>query len=165
MTDNRVFRTAVAEDAQGIAEVHATSWRETYTGSLPNDTLAQFDTAFRLRHWTRLLGTSPPWVFTCLIDGEVTGFSSVKPLEGAVCELNCLYVLKSGHGKGIGRKLFEMAAAKAKASGFDELCLWVLLGNPAAAFYEKMGCRFIANETVQIAERPVAVSRYRRNLG
>lgn len=50
------YRLATAEDAAAIGELHVMSWRETYTGLLPQEMLASLSADSRAAMWTVVLG-------------------------------------------------------------------------------------------------------------
>ncbi len=77
-------------------------------------------------------------VMVAEIDGRVTGFAHLKPLDhpDAVC-LEDLFIEPDAQGKGVGRVLFDWALAMAAERGYDWL-EWESDPN-AAGFYEKMG--------------------------
>lgn len=56
-----------------------------------------------------------------------------------------LYVLAEFQSRGIGRALFKQVEADANEKG-KRLRTWVLKGNKAAAFYEKMGLKLCRSE-------------------
>lgn len=62
--------------------------------------------------------------------------------EGAIADLDLLFVDPPAIGTGVGRALFTDAAARARRQGCRALT--VLADPHAAAFYERMGCRFVA---------------------
>jgi ribosomal protein S18 acetylase RimI-like enzyme len=53
-------------------------------------------------------------------------------------------------GRGIGRLLFEEVVRRLRAEGFDSMMLWVLAGNPARRFYERMGGKPVRTQTITI---------------
>ena len=143
-TDGAAVRPAAGFDVPGIAWVHVQSWRETYTGLIPQEILDAQQVEARERQWWHMLESPRHGVFVADTSGDVhdvIGFSSVGPSEDAAfdAELYTLYVLKSHQGQGIGRKLFEAALHFAHNQGAKNLVLWVLETNPACGFYERMG--------------------------
>ena len=49
------LRTAVSSDVDAMAYVHATSWKETYTGLLDEQILSKFNVENRKKMWTNFL--------------------------------------------------------------------------------------------------------------
>jgi GNAT superfamily N-acetyltransferase len=56
-------------------------------------------------------------------------------------ELHALYLLARQHGLGIGRGLFERIRDSLTKRSLMPMSLWVIEGNPACRFYERMGGR------------------------
>ncbi|WP_303788124.1 GNAT family N-acetyltransferase [Ruminococcus flavefaciens] len=81
--------------------------------------------------------------FWCLFDGEdLIGTAAVKKLDETVCELKAMYLYKSYHGMGLGRKLAETAISFAKKNDFGEMVLdTVSTYERAIRLYEKLGFR------------------------
>lgn len=76
------YRRAVPDDADDIAVLHVTSWRETYTGLLPDQLIASRTAVQRAAAWRQiLLGAEPAGklhhrVFLAAEDGALLGFGS-----------------------------------------------------------------------------------------
>ncbi|PVE64561.1 N-acetyltransferase [Microbacterium testaceum] len=137
------MRAARPEDAEGIAIVHATSWRETYGRFVDDpDTSPWFDVERRVGMWRQNLAEQT-FVTVVAADGdEIVGFAAVQrtPEPEAVRdeELTMLYVLADCHGSGAGQGLLDAVLGDRPAS------LWVADDNPRArAFYTRNG--FVAD--------------------
>ena len=81
MTAPPTVRPAVPDDADGIAEVHIGTWRETYAHLLPASYLGGLDVATRADQWRRSLtdgsAGAPPFV---ALDGDrIVGFALAGP--------------------------------------------------------------------------------------
>lgn len=75
-------------------------------------------------------------------DGTPRAVAHLVP-DGAEAELYLLFVAPEAMGQGIGRALFRWAAETARAQGATRLALDA---DPCAqAFYERMGCRKVAD--------------------
>jgi GNAT superfamily N-acetyltransferase len=82
------------------------------------------------------------WVrVAALDDGRPLGFSVVIPREGAMHELDGLFVEPDRMQQGIGRLLVEDACRRARAAGAQVL---EVIAGPAQAFYERLGFRVVA---------------------
>lgn len=144
-----LVRPATAADAPAIAHIHVTSWRETYTGLMPEDFLERMtDEAARERRqafWTRHLGAETgEIVFVAGQGGEVVAFASAGPPRdhpGVDAELFTLYALRAVQGRGVGRALMSAVAREVEARGCRSLALWVLDVNPTRAYYAHLGGR------------------------
>lgn len=135
-------RTPVPEDAPQIARVHTQSWRETYTGLVPERFFD--DDALRRREetWARTLADpgARERLRVAEVDGTVVGFSGhghpVEPEPARGRELRVLYVLREHHGAGAGQALLDAVLHPGPAQ------VWVAEANPRAIrFYERNGFR------------------------
>lgn len=73
---------------------------------------------------------------------RVIGMACVLP-EGDASDLDALFIEPPAIGSGAGRLLFDAAAALARKQGARRM---TILADPnAAAFYERMGARFLRN--------------------
>ncbi|CAN7151931.1 GNAT family N-acetyltransferase [Phenylobacterium sp. LjRoot219] len=132
-------------DAEALARVHVTSWRETYRDLLPEAFLARMSEpghARRFRH--ELTRPGPHDVLLAAINpygvfGYVAGGPSRAGVEGEA-EIATLYILRSAQGRGVGRRLLTDAARTLAAHGARSLMISVLAENaPARGFYERLG--------------------------
>ena len=74
--------------------------------------------------------------------GRTIGVAAVAP-EGETADLDVLFVDPPAIGSGAGRALFEAAVGLARSLGAARI---TILADPnAAAFYERMGVRFLRN--------------------
>ena len=79
----------------------------------------------------------------CDASGRAVGLVRVEP-DGEAAELGLMFVDPPAIGSGTGRILFEAAVVLARRLGAKRM---VILADPnAAAFYERMGARFLRNE-------------------
>ena len=123
------------------AEVHSVTWRETYSGLLPQPLIDLVTPEFALRATlTHPLETT----YIAIASAKVIGFTDFSdparpPIDYPNCsEITSLYVLAEYHGQGVGRVLFETAIAHAAHP--DRVALWAFLGNEhAIGFYEHCG--------------------------
>ncbi|PZF78600.1 GNAT family N-acetyltransferase [Aestuariivirga litoralis] len=148
MTDV-TFRIPTVADAGAIAHLHVACWREAYAGIVPVSILDQVDMADRTARWEGHLRNPAAQAFLAEVAGEPAGFIHRgvldQPLaEGADGHVFALYLLQRFHRRGIGRHLVGLAAADWLARGGRALSLGVLSANqPAVAFYEALGARFV----------------------
>lgn len=142
--DAITIRPARSADAMGIAIVQAYTWKTTYTGLMPEEmlqlrlrTLEQ--TAQHIEDGIRAEGR----FFVAECGGAVVGFARYGPSRDARWpadgEVEALYVLQPFQGRGVGRALFARCQAELRRGGFAQMLVNCLEGNPALAFYEKMG--------------------------
>jgi len=144
------LRLATPADIDGIAELHADSWRRNYRGSFPDSFLDGDLVAERRAAWTSRLTDPGPLDHTLVADpgdGSVVGLAHTvfdrHPTWGAV--LDNLHVRHGLKGQGVGRQLVTATAgavvAHDPASG---MYVEVLdLNTPAQAFYERLGAHHV----------------------
>ncbi|WP_282859876.1 GNAT family N-acetyltransferase [Pseudoclavibacter helvolus] len=153
MTSAFTVRPARIDDAAAIALVHATSWRETYRGTLVSDSVLDAPTFLPDRElfWTRAL-TEERWahmrVAVSVHQGEITGIAMSGPSDpdAASQHLFVLYALARHHGDGSGTALLH-----AVTRHDEDTTLWVGDPNPRAqAFYRKHG--FVPDGTVKVED-------------
>jgi len=151
-------RPAELSDAHGIADVHIQSWRETYSGVIPDRFMSADALTARRRMWESILSRDPLPGTIAVAErrGQVVGFAfaassdhpdATKGLAPAR-ELNLysIYLLAHEHDTGIGSALLDAALEDHPAQ------LWVLNGNVRArAFYERHGFRADGSEFVDPA--------------
>lgn len=167
-------RRATAADAAAISRLHVSSWREAYTGLLPDDLLANQSFERRLQYWAKVLDPLEvsPSVFWVVADGEtVLGFASAGPSRDAdrvgedFWEVFAIYLSADHWGLGLGSALFRQALLSA-AQEAVAASLWVLDGNERAIrFYERHG--FSHDGTVRVETlggQQVRELRYTRQL-
>jgi GNAT superfamily N-acetyltransferase len=130
-------RSARSEDAAGMGEVQATAWRSSYDGILPAELLASLDPALLADAW-RTAVTDPPTrahrLLVALAGGAVVGFAATGPSPGdapEVGEVLVLLVAPAAQRDGHGSRLLNAAADQLRQSGFDQVVVWVLVGDDA----------------------------------
>jgi ribosomal protein S18 acetylase RimI-like enzyme len=139
------YRVATPDDADGIAELHATSWRRTYRGSFPDAFLDGDLVAERRGVWRERLGRHRANQFVCVavVERQVAGFvcayGGAHPGWGSL--IDNLHVAPDHRREGVGRALMRRAGAWLVSSyGGRGVYLWVLEANTGAPrFYEKLG--------------------------
>jgi len=148
-------RPASPTDASAIARVHVASWRTTYKDLLPADLLANLSVEGRTRQWDQQIGDATTFVCVAEDDaGQVVGFASAgperEPESGYDAELYAIYLLAEHQGSGAGRELARLVIDELRARGDASLRVWVLAGNPAEGFYQRLG-------GVKVEEKPIDI--------
>lgn len=176
-------REMTEADIDAVAAVRVRGWQTAYRGLMPQaylDAMSVAADAERRRSW---FGRRSPEVADLVAerDGEVVGWACVGPARDpdiapgpqelpaprpTAGELLALYVAPVLIGTGVGRALLAAGTARARASGYRALYLWVVRGNTRAQrFYERAG--FVpdgAQEAYEVGGRSVPELRYRRPL-
>ncbi len=152
-------RIARSEDAETLARIQATGWRESYHDQLPPEVIAAAaDERRLLRRWQRALAEGKSRVAIA----DDLGFAEAGPQRDAVWaargfpgELYAIYILRSAQGRGLGRALMRLALGPDP----QPFTVLVLDTNSAAhGFYEALGGRHLATVPEQVFAHPV-VSR------
>lgn len=113
--------------------------------------------------WAEQLTVTPQEIaqnatFTGRSGSEILGFAMVTRRDALAC-LEHLWVLPEGMGRGVGRALFQHAAARAAAQGATEM---EVQSDPnAVGFYLHMGCRLTGEHVTNLdgQERRLPVLR------
>ncbi|MDO9245120.1 MAG: GNAT family N-acetyltransferase [Phenylobacterium sp.] len=140
-----VIFPAGPEDALALAQVHVTSWRETYRGLLPDSFLDRMSVPVNARRFSKSLVTPAEHEITLAaadrdgVVGYAAGGPSRTRLAGEA-EVTTLYVLRRSQGYDLGRRLLTAAARVFADHGAKSLMISVLRDNiPARGFYEHLG--------------------------
>ncbi len=143
------IRTARLEDAQQIAETHVASWAQAYRGILPGGVLVRQTVEQRRAQWSSMIPALRlhPDRQTLLVGvdaaGTVRGFihGGVERTAGTAwdAEVYAIYLHPAAQGHGLGARLLGHLAEWLAGSGHRNVRLWMLEGNPAAAFYARLG--------------------------
>jgi ribosomal protein S18 acetylase RimI-like enzyme len=152
-----VIRKARPEDAPGIAKVHIDTWRSTYTGIIPNDSLDKLSYDQAENMWRERIASPKPTglIYVAEIpEGEIVGFVSGGPERTGDysydSEIYAIYVLKEFQGRGKGRRLTAAMCQQLAQAGSQSLLIWVLEKNPSRGFYEKLSGEKVAEQEIEI---------------
>ena len=144
------IRAAQLEDAEGIAKVIVSAWRDTYRGLMPDHVLDHLSVEERAERWKKRLedGIDPYHrVLVTEANGRVTGFASYgSNLEDDPQyrgEIHALYILNEYRSQGLGRKLVFRAASALLDLNMNSMVVWVLSANPYRKFYERLGGKYL----------------------
>lgn len=149
------IRPAREADAEAIAGVHVETWRAAYAGLLPQEVLDGLSRRRQTRRWRRAIRDPQAELGQVFVaeDGGIAGFGSASCKAG---EITTLYVRPDAQRRGIGRMLFHHMAEFLEGP----VSLWVLDGNPAAGFYERLGGRPGVHAAVERWGRELGRTRY-----
>lgn len=170
-------------DIAAVSAVRVRGWQAAYRGLMPQESLDAMSVAADAEQRRSWFGRRSPEVSDLVAerDGAVVGWVCVGPARDpdiapgprelsaprpTAGELLALYVTPGLIGTGVGRALMAAGLARARASGYRALYLWVVRGNTRAQrFYERAG--FVpdgAQEAYEVGGRSVPELRYRRPL-
>jgi ribosomal protein S18 acetylase RimI-like enzyme len=135
-------------DAEELARVHVTSWRETYRGLLADAFLARMSEPGFTRRFRRALTNPGPSITLAAADRHgLVGYAQGGPsrrdtanlANGGEAEIATLYVLRQAQGQGLGKRLMSETARALAANGATSLMISVLRDNiRARGFYEHL---------------------------
>lgn len=164
------FRLARAADAHHIAEIHASSWRDTYRNLLPASYLDELRPGRLEARWRTRLDQERSGQRNWVVEDHrgIAGFAVIggvrddAELAGFAGEVYMLYLHPDRLGAGFGRHLLDGAAAELARRGYYWLVIWVVKANRnACGFYRHMGLRSDgAIRWDEFSGRRVAVVRY-----
>jgi GNAT superfamily N-acetyltransferase len=148
-----LVRLAQPSDAHALAQLHTTSWRQTYRGQLTDAFLDGPVFEDRLSLWTGRLATPSPhqaiWVSTRddMVVGLACAFAHHDERWGTLLEN--LHVAPDHKRQGIGQLLFDAVMQWADQSTQSQwLHLWVLASNHAAQrFYQQIDAQHVESGT------------------
>jgi ribosomal protein S18 acetylase RimI-like enzyme len=153
------IRLASLDDADGIARVHMDSWRAAYKGIVPDAHLASLSYEQRAACWRDNLTTANRNTFVCVAEGaygRIIGFTGGGPERDGdpnyTGELYALYLHPDYFRQGIGKQLVQTVAHRLIQDGMSSMLVWVLAQNPARAFYEALGGRYLYEKPIEIGE-------------
>lgn len=177
-------RRARPADAAAIGAVHVATWRSVYPGVLPDDYLAGMSPVRHAAGYERAIsdrrhghalfvavasGADAPPGRLDPVGGAVVGFASGgRARRPGLCgeapsgsgEVETLYLLDDFRDRGLGRRLMRATAAHLAAVGCRSVVLWVLRDNQTRWFYERLGGRAAARESIRFAGRQVEQLAY-----
>lgn len=143
-----VFRAAVRDDADGIADVHVASWRAGYAHAMPHAVLYADDFDSSRREFWRSWRFGPGDRLVVAVDDAateaITGFAGYGPERERARgftgrgEIWAFYLHPDVWGAGLAGRLLAHTEERLGAEGFVTAILWVLADNPRARrFYER----------------------------
>lgn len=136
------MRWSTADDAAGLAELHAAAWRYAYAGIIPGLTLERM-IARRGRMWWARMHERGYRALIAASRETVAGYATLgqgRGGAGRTGEIYELYVRPEYHGCGVGRRLFADARGELARRRLDRLVVWALAENTVACrFYAAMG--------------------------
>jgi ribosomal protein S18 acetylase RimI-like enzyme len=160
-----MIRPAVPTDIDAIARIDVETWRSAYAGLLPDQLLTGLSMQRRGLFWSRFVTRRPgDTMVACERDGTVMGFGSCGPQRDSSFEFGgevfSLYVAPEFQNQGLGRHILLSLFDRLNHSGHRSAMLWVLSDNPSRFFYERLGGRLVAHQTMEIGKARIASVAY-----
>ena len=153
-------RAATVADADGIAALHAASWRSAYRGIFRDSTLGPALDGERRAHWSGKLAAMGSDDTVLVADG--VGFIAVwaKGDPGFGAYVDNLHVHPERRSAGLGRRLLGAAMQRVAARGERRAYLWVFDANARAIdFYRRLGGEIVERRLDEIDGAQVPHSR------
>jgi diamine N-acetyltransferase len=141
------------ERARELADLAATTFRESYAGDVPHDELERYvRSAHSPEAIERQLRDPRSIFFLAEQDDRAVAYLKVN-LEADALEIESLYVTAACQGTGIGGRLMAHAIAVASDAGLRSIWLGVWERNRRAiAFYEHLGFHEYGSHAFQLGE-------------
>jgi len=148
------IRRATLADAAALAQVHDTTWRETYIGLMSEQMLNALTADARTEAWRRILSGETGYLATTYVAeraGKLVAFASCGEQRnedfaaaGYDGEFAAVYVLKTDQRRGLGKRLMTAMMVDLAERGLTGFTLWVPRDNfPARGLYEQLGGKLI----------------------
>jgi GNAT superfamily N-acetyltransferase len=153
------LRRATPADASAIANVYVSSWRSTYEGLIPSQILTALNELKQTGYWWSALCNYTWGCDAVVAEGasRVVGFSAFGPARedgfSGRGEIYTLYLIDAYQSCGLGRRLLAVSANDMAATGFSSMCVWVLVGNPARNFFERLGGIELSSRNIEVGGR------------
>lgn len=136
------IREATVADLPELAQLHVSTWNETYPNHEPKPTYA-----IRERQWRETFAkTDGSWFAFVVVapDGELVGYAkgvryAHRDLPDFSGELNKIYMLRAYHRQGWGRRLLGHVVQRFLSEGITAMVLFSEPSNPSIGFYDAMG--------------------------
>lgn len=137
------LRAPTVEDVEALALLHTATWRETYSGRVPDRWLGEEAVELRRRHWRSRLEhpLAGQRAIVAHRGPALVGFAVSGPPQSpedppSARELFMIYLARSAHGSGAGQAMLD------EVLGDEPAYLWVAKENPRAQrFYARNGFR------------------------
>ena len=142
---DHVIFPAGPDDAEALAQVHVTSWRESYRGLIADSYLDRMSAPMHAARFHRALTHPGPHDATLAAAGRegLVGYAAGGPSRShraGEAEIHTLYVRRAVQRAGLGRRLLIAMARVFADQGARSLMISTLRDNlPARGFYEHLG--------------------------
>jgi GNAT superfamily N-acetyltransferase len=120
-----IFREANIEDIPALSEIRL---------SVQENVLSNPELITREMYETHLRDIGKGWL--CEMDGEVVGFSIASLRDASIW---ALFVKPAHEGKGMGKRLLDLATAWLFERGVSSIVLSTAVGTRAGRLYEGLG--------------------------
>ncbi|MGE5380002.1 MAG: N-acetyltransferase family protein [Methylocystaceae bacterium] len=160
------IRSALAEDALTISQIHASSWKAGYRGIVPQQYLDDLSDQYWVTLFQKAITEDLFQVKLILEDNIPVGCISYGKARdkklSSWAEIIALYIHPNYFRRGYGQRLLNTAFEELKSNSYKSCYLWVLKENTNARyFYEKNGFHCSSDENnVEVAGEKLIDVRY-----
>ncbi|MFX0004615.1 MAG: GNAT family N-acetyltransferase [Promethearchaeota archaeon] len=168
------YREATFLDLSGIVKVQIDTWKKTYHGIISEEYLQTLSYRDKEENWRQrfINPTHGAKVFVAEKDNhEIVGFTlaTLEKYNPAIFlyqpekfagELCAIYVLKDFQGKKIGTELVKLVIQYFMTNYIRSMIVWVLRDNPYCRFYEKLGGKYIGEQSIEIGGKKYIEKAY-----
>jgi ribosomal protein S18 acetylase RimI-like enzyme len=162
------IRPARKDDFWGIAHVKVVTWQSAYQNIISESYLANLSESKvekNLKRWTIFKNRTDFKYVAVNDDQEIIGFVMGRKVRTKIAqiigEIGAIYILPQYQRQGIGKKLMKIASSFLKQHQMIPYLLWVLEKNPARAFYEHLGGKFLQQQEIKIGDQYLQEIAYR----
>jgi len=152
------IRKAVYEDAETIANIHVSSWKNTYKDLIDEKDISNMTYDNRKILWEAVLKVQNEDRCTFVIhDAEkIVGFISGGPERTKRFEYDAeiynIYLLPNYQKQGLGAQLLKVFAEEMNLKNHKSILVWILKQNPSSRFYERYQAKPVGTEQTSIGE-------------
>ncbi|MFD0676798.1 MULTISPECIES: GNAT family N-acetyltransferase [unclassified Paenibacillus] len=164
------IRWAEYTDWKVLAHVHSESYRNAYSGIIPDYFLERFTVAKREEYYQKSLSEGIEKIALLVVDNQAAGCMIVgkchdDDLDEKYGEIEAIYLLDAHRGKGLGKVFINWGIDRLKEFGYVKASLWVLKENiNAISFYERLGFVFDGAERLINRGKELAQVRCQKTI-
>jgi ribosomal protein S18 acetylase RimI-like enzyme len=147
-------------DAEQLHELLNITWRDTYTGVLPDSVIMNAATVWHSAETLRRQMRNKDILFAGYKeDGRLVGMARVAMVDGDTARVYQLYVLPGSQRRGIGTMLMNHSREHFDAA--KRFVLDVSKGNEkGVAFYRRYGFRFLRESALKLGDQEIQNLEY-----
>ncbi|MCX7611283.1 MAG: GNAT family N-acetyltransferase [Ignavibacterium sp.] len=157
MNKNYSIRIWQRKDFEEIRKLLAITWHETYHFIPEKDLMNYLNNFYSIEKLESIYQDFRFFCFSVENDGSIIGWMKLfdNQIEKKIF-INSLYILPKYQRLGIGKKLMDLAEAKAKEKSYNELWIGVMEQNERTLnWYKKLGFNFIKEEPFKMGDTVV----------
>jgi len=158
------YRKANISDLSGIVKVKVDTWKTAYQGIISENYLKNLSYEDKEENWKQKLEnpTHGASIYVAETDqNEIVGFAlatlekynpivALLQAERYKGELCAIYILEEFQHKEIGTELVKLVVKYFISNNVNSMIVWILKENPSCRFYEKLGGKYIGEQSIEI---------------